>query len=206
MWQRRVAVKVIHALYTGQDFSAFDWDSAVDANLVAVGLPFSPSLSKQLLSPPNRFYEGYQDIDETSYAQDFVVQAPGPWAADPHLRGELIYVRRVEEDEVFDGPKSLLILSPYEITEVTGDFAQAVFASRHGESFSDAHNAVFDAAFELLLEEVGRDYEQCFARPWPDQLPDAITDVLRPLNLYEVSRVDIMSLAAEIIRLVPGPE
>jgi hypothetical protein len=122
------------------------------------------------------------------------------------LRGENIYVRRVERDEVFDSPKSLLILSPYKITEVVGDFAQGVLASRHGEEFDDVHNAVFDAAFELLLDELGRDYETCYSRPWPDALPDAITDALRPLDLLVASRDDIMRLADEIIQRVPPPD
>jgi hypothetical protein len=123
---------------------------------------------------------------------------------DALLCGEYARLRLPGEGEIFDADHGLLIVTPGAVTSITGDLGQSVF-QKHGEEVVDPTLRLFDAAFDLLLREIGRDWEACFGCSWPDELVDIITDVLRSIDLSACDDADVLALAGEVIARIPRP-
>lgn len=164
-----------------------------------------PSLFK-LFGGRRKFFEQYYEAPEVAWSEqstyyEYVVRCPGHLLQDRYS-GEFIRIRPVEGQEIFNALNDLLLLEPAGITKLHTDLAQHVFGERKGELEGDARLLLFDAAFDLLYGQLKEDYNRCGTGAGTDCLAEVITDVLRPIDLYGVSRSDVFELADEVIRLV----
>lgn len=139
---------------------------------------------------------GYDGVIE----REIAIKSSGSWHTMPLFSGEFACSRALECDEVFESSNALLILRSDEIIFVPpGSLAFDHFTGRHGETFGDAGMEAFNAAFELLLRELGADYELCHACAWPDELPDAIVSALRGMDYLRMTKDAVLSLCTQII-------
>ncbi len=123
----------------------------------------------------------------------------------PSLAAEMIWVREVEGHEIFETETSILLLQPYCITELSGEYARKVFGGQHGQVYQDALAHLRDKAFDRLLQELGADYEECYGCPWPDNLSACILDELDRLDLAIIDCAEISRLEKIIIQKIPAP-
>lgn len=145
-----------------------------------------------------RVFAGYADETRHYSYCEFAMETTAGWQPPPG--GEYSWCRPVDETEVFDCEDAILLLSPRTIEIVTGAFARRALEGKHGVTVEDPKLVLFDHAFDHLLQSLGRDYELCFSRPWPDALPDAITTALQSVDLLAVDSLD--HVAAEVAALI----
>lgn len=167
--------------------------------LLLLGSDILPSPLVSRSSRREQYYEGLESSGSTIFEVEFVVESERDLFQDEAFRGEYVTVRSPGEGEIFDGERELLVLYPDRMTEISGDFGQEVFQGSHRKEVRDASLRLFEAAFDLLLDAVGKDFERCYGRSWPDELPDAITDTLQNKDLSGYNLSDILALANDVI-------
>lgn len=193
-----VPVRVITVMTFERPDAARRARTVTGSHLVCVGRGFEAGGLRKILPPLCKVYESEPWQEDGFAEQEFAIQAPGVWHRSPLVDGEFVCIREIGVDEAFEARTGTVILRFNEIVPLPGEFAQETFVGSQGKVFDDAGMHLFDAAFELLLETLARDYEQRFGKAWPDQLVEAITGSLRNCDLTAVSRSQVLDLATEI--------
>lgn len=143
-------------------------------------------------------------IDHKGIQRRSVALIGDPWKIESlGMRGETVWLRQVESDELFEPEDQWLLLRPREIVEIYSDFVKEALEQHLEMNGYDAQLAVIHAAGELLLAHLEEDIYLI-----PDRFGDvveAIDAVLKQVDVFALTEDAVRRLADDVIQKVGLP-